>query len=37
MPVLQVFAPPLCCSTGVCGPSVDPELAPFSADLTGCC
>jgi len=33
MPVLQVFDPPLCCSTGVCGPAVDPELARFSADL----
>ena len=34
MPVLQVFDPPLCCSTGVCGPAIDPELARFSADLT---
>lgn len=33
MPLLQVFDPPLCCSTGVCGPSVDPELARFSGDL----
>ena len=33
MPVLQVFDPPLCCSSGVCGPSVDPELARFSGDL----
>jgi hypothetical protein len=33
MPVLRVFDPPMCCSTGVCGPSVDPELARFSADL----
>jgi Arsenical resistance operon protein ArsD len=23
----------MCCSTGVCGPSVDPELARFSGDL----
>jgi AhpD family alkylhydroperoxidase len=23
----------MCCSTGVCGPSVDPDLARFSADL----
>ena len=23
----------MCCSTGVCGPSVDPELARFTADL----
>jgi len=33
MPVLQVFDPPMCCATGVCGPSVDPELARFSGDL----
>jgi hypothetical protein len=33
MPTVQVFDPPMCCSTGVCGPSVDPELARFSADL----
>jgi hypothetical protein len=24
---LQVFDPPLCCSTGVCGPEPDPALA----------
>ena len=23
----------MCCSAGVCGPSVDPELARFEADL----
>jgi hypothetical protein len=23
----------MCCSTGVCGPAVDPELARFTADL----
>lgn len=33
MPVVQVFDPPMCCATGVCGPSIDPELARFSADL----
>lgn len=32
-PTLRVFDPALCCSTGVCGPSVDPELARFAADL----
>lgn len=31
--VLQVFDPPMCCSTGVCGPSVDPALVRFAADL----
>ena len=30
---LEVFDPPMCCSTGVCGPSVDPVLARFSSDL----
>jgi hypothetical protein len=30
---LEVFDPPMCCSTGVCGPSVDPKLVRFSADL----
>jgi hypothetical protein len=29
----DVFDPPMCCSTGVCGPSVDPLLAAFSADV----
>ncbi len=30
---VEVFDPPMCCSTGVCGPSVDPALATFAADL----
>lgn len=30
---IQIFDPALCCSSGVCGPSVDPELARFSADV----
>ena len=30
---LQVFDPPMCCSTGICGPSVDPRLVRFAADL----
>jgi AhpD family alkylhydroperoxidase len=33
MTKVEVFDPPMCCSTGVCGPSVDPALARFSADL----
>ncbi|MBI3180947.1 MAG: arsenite efflux transporter metallochaperone ArsD [Myxococcales bacterium] len=33
MPRMQVFDPPMCCSTGVCGPSVDPTLVRFAADL----
>ena len=30
---IEVYDPPMCCSTGVCGPSVDPQLVRFSADL----
>ena len=30
---VEVFDPAMCCSTGVCGPSVDPTLATFAADL----
>ncbi len=30
---LEVFDPPLCCSTGVCGPEVAPELPRFAGDL----
>jgi hypothetical protein len=30
---VEVFDPPMCCSTGVCGPSVDPALVSFSVDL----
>ena len=33
MVVLQVFDRPMCCSTGVCGPQVDPSLPQFAADL----
>ena len=33
MPKVQVFDPPMCCSTGVCGPEVDPALVRFAADL----
>jgi Arsenical resistance operon protein ArsD len=34
MPVtIRVFDPAMCCSTGVCGPSIDPALARFAADV----
>jgi len=33
MTAVRVFDPAMCCSTGVCGPSVDPRLARFAADL----
>jgi hypothetical protein len=31
--ILQVFDPAMCCSTGICGPDVDPKLVQFAADL----
>ena len=31
--IIQVFDPAMCCSTGVCGPDVDPKLVQFAADL----
>jgi AhpD family alkylhydroperoxidase len=30
---VQVFDPSMCCSTGVCGPNVDPVLPRLAADL----
>jgi hypothetical protein len=33
MSTIRVFDPAMCCSTGVCGASVDPELARFAADV----
>ncbi len=30
---VRVYHPAMCCSTGVCGPDVDPELVRFAADL----
>ena len=33
MTKLALYDPPMCCSTGVCGPSVDPVLPRVSADL----
>ena len=32
---LRVYDPPQCCSTGVCGPDVDPALVQFASDLRG--
>jgi len=31
--ILQVFDPAMCCSTGICGPDVDPKLVQFAAAL----
>jgi hypothetical protein len=33
MPKIEIYDPPMCCSTGVCGPEPDERLATFSADL----
>lgn len=33
MTTVRVFDPAMCCSTGICGPSVDPLLTRFAADL----
>jgi hypothetical protein len=33
MSKVQVFDPAMCCSTGVCGPEVDPALVRFASDL----
>lgn len=32
---LRIFDPAMCCSTGVCGPGVDPVLARFAGTLAG--
>jgi len=33
MPKIEIYDPPMCCPTGVCGPNVDPILVQFAADL----
>lgn len=33
MASVEIFDPAMCCSTGVCGPSVDPSLVQFAADV----
>jgi hypothetical protein len=30
---VEIYDPAMCCSTGVCGPSVDPALTQFAADV----
>ncbi|MDA9830638.1 arsenite efflux transporter metallochaperone ArsD [Akkermansiaceae bacterium] len=38
MNIIQVYDPPMCCSTGVCGtdidPDIDPDLVNFAAMLS---
>ena len=33
MAKIEVYDKPMCCSTGICGPEVDPILPRFAADL----
>ena len=33
MSKVQIYDKPMCCSTGVCGPQVDPVLPRFAGDL----
>lgn len=33
MSKIQIYDKPMCCSTGICGPEVDPVLPRFAADL----
>ncbi len=33
MQTIDVFDPPMCCASGVCGPEVDPDLTRFAAEL----
>ena len=30
---IEIYDPAMCCSTGVCGPSVDPELVRIKESL----
>lgn len=32
--LIQVYDPPMCCSTGICGPEIDPALVKFAALLS---
>lgn len=33
MKKIEIFDPAMCCSTGVCGPSIDPELIRMSLSI----
>ncbi len=34
MKTIQVYDPPMCCSTGVCGTDIDPDLVSFASMLS---
>ena len=33
MKTITVYDSPMCCTTGICGPDVDPKLVEFAGDL----
>jgi hypothetical protein len=33
MKTIQVYDPPMCCSTGICGTEINPDLVSFAAML----
>jgi hypothetical protein len=33
MKIIEIYEPPLCCPTGVCGPAPDPDLAAFQETI----
>ena len=33
MKIIQVYDPAMCCSTGICGTNIDPDLVNFAAML----
>ena len=33
MKTIQVYDPPMCCSSGICGTDIDPDLVSFAAML----
>ena len=33
MKTIQVYDPAMCCSTGICGPDIDPDLVSFATML----
>jgi hypothetical protein len=34
MKTIQVYDPPMCCSTGICGTAIDPDLISFATMLS---
>ena len=34
MKTIQVYDPPMCCSTGICGTNIDPDLVSFASMLS---